>query len=502
MSDYNYNYENDEYQYERLERLGKIGAIMPKIVGVASIIGSSIVIYTILCQTKERSSQLQQQRGRRRRRQSQQRRSNLHSIFNRLLLALSICDILSSFGFALSTWPMPSEQPSGMQDVIPLQSHFDYHKAIPYAVGNRNTCQLQGILIMIGLTGSVFFNGFIALQGVLIVRYRWTEASMKIAERIFFVLALSTSILTSTIRAFKRQFNPSLGGVCYINQYPLICWNFWYETYDNVKGQELVGMKNNTANVTITTTDSSSIEDWCLNHPDYVDENATNRLFNILTFSTMAVIFLISIGCTVLLFLSVRQQELRSSRWSLSTSGGLQGRDQDRVLRKALLLTIVYVFFSIGGWATRSPLGRDIQTIYDIQLHSIIATNIFVCQGILNALVMSNYADKILFESRWWKNICCCSCFAPDKNNSNETNNETDSSNQNDTTIYMSAIFNNTNRHDDDDGGGGDSSAIFFDNNTSNNIPTTNKQSNTPPRSTTPLPNYTTNNEVSIVNET
>ena len=93
MSDYSYNYENDEYQYERLERLGKIGAIMPKLVGVASIIGSSIVIYSILVQTMERSSQLaQQQRGRgRRRRQSQQRRrNNLHSIFNRLLLALSI----------------------------------------------------------------------------------------------------------------------------------------------------------------------------------------------------------------------------------------------------------------------------------------------------------------------------------------------------------------------------------------------------------------------------
>lgn len=66
-------------------------------------------------------------------------RAKLVSVYNRLLLAMSIADILSSIGHMLGPLPIPEE--------------YDYE--VTYAEGNVTTCNAQGFLVQLGIVAPV-----------------------------------------------------------------------------------------------------------------------------------------------------------------------------------------------------------------------------------------------------------------------------------------------------------------------------------------------------------
>ena len=72
-------------------------SLIYKFMGLASMLGSTYVIWSIVGK-KNRA------------------RENLKTTYNRLLIALSAADILSSFALFLSTWPIPKNPPVANYD--------------------------------------------------------------------------------------------------------------------------------------------------------------------------------------------------------------------------------------------------------------------------------------------------------------------------------------------------------------------------------------------------
>lgn len=66
-------------------------------------------------------------------------RAKLVSVYNRLLLAMSIADILSSIGHMLGP--------------LPIQEEYDYE--VSYAEGNETTCNAQGFLVQLGIVAPI-----------------------------------------------------------------------------------------------------------------------------------------------------------------------------------------------------------------------------------------------------------------------------------------------------------------------------------------------------------
>ena len=142
----------DEEESQNAASWSKAIAIVLKMIGLLSIAGSSTVIYVTLfgdsgsgASTTRRRSNVQTGRTR----SSINASSGKLTLFDHLLLALCAYDITSSFGFFLSTWAVPKEQPEGMQEMLAnsiniTKSDFDYDTYLPWASGNETTCNFQG----------------------------------------------------------------------------------------------------------------------------------------------------------------------------------------------------------------------------------------------------------------------------------------------------------------------------------------------------------------------
>mmetsp|Transcript_5539 Transcript_5539/g.7347 ORF Transcript_5539/g.7347 Transcript_5539/m.7347 type:complete len:118 (+) Transcript_5539:158-511(+) len=95
-------------------------AIVPKVSGAVSIIGSTCILNDIFMKSRKKSNRL--------------------PINLRILVSLSISDIIASFfAYFLSTWMVPSDTPS--EDVV-------------FAAGNDVTCNVQGFLTALTLAAS------------------------------------------------------------------------------------------------------------------------------------------------------------------------------------------------------------------------------------------------------------------------------------------------------------------------------------------------------------
>jgi hypothetical protein len=79
----------------------------------------------------------------------------LSTTYHRLVFGLSICDILSSFGFVLSSTMVPKEM----------------NYLVPGAQGNTTTCSAQGFLFSIGSTAANLYNCSICFYYLSIIRY-------------------------------------------------------------------------------------------------------------------------------------------------------------------------------------------------------------------------------------------------------------------------------------------------------------------------------------------
>lgn len=104
---------------------------------VQQIQGSLIMIITVLCDQKRREK-----------------------IIGELIIVLSVFDIIGSIGYALTSFPTPSD---------------DY---IYGAEGNQASCTAQGFFIQIG-TISLYTNVSIAFYYLLIIKFSWREQRLR-----------------------------------------------------------------------------------------------------------------------------------------------------------------------------------------------------------------------------------------------------------------------------------------------------------------------------------
>lgn len=89
----NYEYAAPERHWSYTQKA--VIAIVPKVSSSLSIIGSSFILYKIISPTNKN-------------------RDFFQSVRNNLLVLLSCCDLLSSCGYFLSTWALPSDDPQNI----------------------------------------------------------------------------------------------------------------------------------------------------------------------------------------------------------------------------------------------------------------------------------------------------------------------------------------------------------------------------------------------------
>jgi hypothetical protein len=159
------NMNMDDFTDAQLKSL----AIVPKFAAALGIAGDLVIITEILVFD---------------------RHNKLKRTINRLLLAMSLCDLLSSSGFFLSTWPIPKEE-----------------TGLFYNVGNETFCVVQGFMIQWGVSVPLL-NMCLAIYYLLVIQYSWTEKQIrKKVEPIFYGLSLSIAIGTCSASVALDLFN-------------------------------------------------------------------------------------------------------------------------------------------------------------------------------------------------------------------------------------------------------------------------------------------------------
>jgi len=135
--------------------------IIPIVTGALSAIGSFVILNIILQST-----------------------SKLGTTHHRIMASMSVFDIIASICMALSTLPMPSD--TAFRNGRPMW-------------GNKTTCQIQGFLIVLGISGGAFLYSCLAWYMVCKITFRMDDYKIgrKIEPYIMIVaiaLALSGTI--------------------------------------------------------------------------------------------------------------------------------------------------------------------------------------------------------------------------------------------------------------------------------------------------------------------
>jgi hypothetical protein len=163
-------------------------AIAPKVTAAISIVGSSYIVIDASRRCLRATSRNQ--------------------TYHRLMIGLSVCDLLMSAGLFTSTWPMPRDTPN-----------------VWGAAGTTRTCEVVGFFEQAGL-GSVLYNGSLSTYYLLRIRYgrpmQWLKKAEYILHGIPIVFALSTMIASLALGLFNSGLFD-----CWIAQYPQGCVESW-----------------------------------------------------------------------------------------------------------------------------------------------------------------------------------------------------------------------------------------------------------------------------------
>lgn len=155
-------------------------ALLPKLMGWVSCAGSSVLAVSVLRNPKKRSRS-----------------------YHRLILGISLVDVLVSFFLALSTWPMPSD--SGLL----------------WAVGNETTCSMQGFFVQMYVVSS-FYSVSLAVYYTVVLRYNWNEERVRRLEPYLHTLPMLWGVGTGIIGIPLKLYN-NAGVWCWIAPFPAGC---------------------------------------------------------------------------------------------------------------------------------------------------------------------------------------------------------------------------------------------------------------------------------------
>jgi hypothetical protein len=142
------------------KRVKRILMWIPRFSAILSILGSLYIIRDIVVTNRRDGSRI--------------------NVYFELMLCMSIFDICSSIGWALSTLPVPTINIYGEQT------------GVYGAKGNDMTCAMQGFLVQLGFTG-IFYNLALSFYYLLMIRYGWREDKLRKALP-YFRLALVVGV--------------------------------------------------------------------------------------------------------------------------------------------------------------------------------------------------------------------------------------------------------------------------------------------------------------------
>jgi len=125
-------------------------AYTPKVTAVLSLLGSAWIVYDLcLRDTKH---------------------VKLKTTYHRLILSMSLIDILSSSWLFIGTW------------AVPVHYSFNAYGNAGYKVagasGNEASCEAQGFFLTLGMA-TPLYNVALALYSLLVARYGWKESKIQ-----------------------------------------------------------------------------------------------------------------------------------------------------------------------------------------------------------------------------------------------------------------------------------------------------------------------------------
>lgn len=245
-------------------------ALAPKFTGFLSLLGSAYILHSVLFVTER------------------ERRHTYH----RLLVGLSVADIVMTTGLFLSTWPMPVSTPS-----------------VAFAVGNTQTCAVVGFMEQAGVT-AVWYNASLSVYYWLRIRRGWTSTQIsKRAEPWLHAVPIVFGLATMTAAAALQLLNAGLWD-CWIYPHPLGCVESWRRRDDE--------------RANCQRGDNASLYQW---------------LFDVIP-KWLAVSFVTAI--MVAIHRSVWRQEQSSQRYSMR-NGSTVTRTRSRLARALARQSYLYV---------------------------------------------------------------------------------------------------------------------------------------------------------------
>jgi Slime mold cyclic AMP receptor len=141
--------------------------LLPKLTGGISMTFSSMILYTVVKKI----------------------RRNQSHVYDRLVLGMSIADLLGSFWMFMSTWPIPEN--SGML----------------WAVGNQATCNLQGFFTQGATVASAIYNASLTFYFLSMALFQWKHPQLRRYEWSFYIVPIVWGLCTATAAIPLKLYN-------------------------------------------------------------------------------------------------------------------------------------------------------------------------------------------------------------------------------------------------------------------------------------------------------
>jgi len=166
-----------------------------------------------------------------------------------------------------------------------FMDYYDFYW--PFASGTQWTCTIQGMMIHIGLVGSVLMTATLAVTCLLTVKYDWREMRLRKVEKYMYPVILVFPTASAIAFGSLGYMNPTPGGFCWVGNYP---WRNFYFFEDFNDGDGVRGM----------------------NHIDLL-----RAIFGV---AWIGVAILVCLFSMIAVYFYVRGREKTSRRWSMQAS--------------------------------------------------------------------------------------------------------------------------------------------------------------------------------------
>ena len=167
--------------------LQKTVAYVPKVFAVLSLIGSGYIFYDCLRKL---------------------RRGKGFSTYHRLMIGISVGDVMYSTSFLAGTWVMPRDTPNAWG-----------------ASGTTASCTAFGVLTQGGVTG-ILYNASLAVYFLLRIKHNWPATRILQAEKYMHMIPIGFGIISQSVSLALDLYN-SNGFVCYVAAIPRGCLESW-----------------------------------------------------------------------------------------------------------------------------------------------------------------------------------------------------------------------------------------------------------------------------------